>query len=184
MGKRTDRYERLRKGRKGFLTLRVQRHSPSRGGIILVAGVVFAVFVVVVFCAVVLHRQQDTGLAAAELLPQGGDIRLSAKQFQDGRAHFYRYMTASGREIRFFVIQSPDGVIRSAFDSCELCYRQRRGYRQAGQAMVCNNCRRTFPSSGINMIKGHCNPSPVERAVEGDQVLLKAPNLELGAAYF
>ena len=176
--------ERLRKRRNRFFTLRTQRRSPSRGEVVLLAGLAFVFVAVVSICVVILHRQKDTPLATAELLPPGGDVRLPAKQFQDGQAHFYRYITTNGREIRFFVIQSPDGVIRTAFDSCELCYRERRGYQQAGNAMVCNSCRRTFPLSGINMVKGDCNPSPVERAVEGDQVLLKASNLELGAAYF
>lgn len=176
--------ERLRKRRNRFLTLRTQRRRPSRGEVVLLAGLAFVFVAVVSICVLILHRREDTPLAAAELLPPGGDVRLQAKQFQDGQAHFYRYITAGGREVRFFVIETPEGVVRAAFDSCELCYRQRRGYRQVGKSMVCNSCRRMFPSSGIGVVKGDCNPSPLERAVEGDEVLLKASTLEIGAAYF
>ena len=183
MGTR-DRSERLRKRRPRFLTLRTQRRPMSRREVLLLTSVAFVFVAVVSICVVILHRQEDTSLAAAELLPPDGDVRLPAKQFEDGRAHFYRYVTAGGREVRFFVIETPDGVVRAAFDSCERCYRQRRGYRQAGHTMVCNNCRRVFPSSGIGLVKGDCNPSPVERAVEGDRVLLKTSTLELGAVYF
>ncbi len=184
MSKRTDRYQRPPTHRKRWFTLRVQRRSVSSGGVVIVAGLVFVVFVVVVICAAVLHRQKDTGITTAELLPPGGDIRLATKTFDDGQAHFYRYTTAGGREIRFFVIKTPDGVVRSSFDSCELCYKQRRGYRQAGDMLVCNACGRTFPSVRINVAHGGCNPASLEGTVEGDQVLLKAASLELGAAYF
>ena len=183
MGTRRDRSEWLRKRRPRFLTLRTRRGPMSRREVVLLASVAFVFVAAVSICVVILHRQKDTPLAIAELLPPG-DVRLPAKQFQDGQAHFYRYITAGGREVRFFVIESPDGVVRAAFDSCELCFRQRRGYRQEGSAIVCNSCRRTFPSSGIGIVKGDCNPSPFERVIEGDQVLLKASTLELGAAYF
>lgn len=184
MGKHINRYAQRRRRRKQFLTLRVQRRSRSRVGLVLVVGVACAVLVVVVICVVVLHRQANAGLSAAELLPHGGDVHLSAKHFQDGQARYYRYTVAAGREIRFFVIQTSDGVVRTAFDGCDACYRDRRGYRQAGGAMVCNSCGRTFPSAGIGVVRGGCNPSPLERVVESGQVLLKASDLARGAAYF
>lgn len=184
MSNRTDQYKRLRKRRKPFLTLRHQCGRPSRGSVVLMAGLVSVVFVAVVICAVVLHRHRHVGLATADLLPGGGDVRLLAQQFRDGQARFYRYMTTSGREVRFFVIQASDGVVHAAFDSCEFCYRQRRGYRQAGDAMVCNSCGRTFPTARINVVHGGCNPTPLERVLEGDAVQLKAASLELGTGYF
>ena len=184
MIKRMGRYERLRKRRKPFLTLRHQRGRPSRGNVVLMAGLVSVVFVAVVICAVVLHRQRHVGLATAELLPGGGDVHLLAQQFRDGQVRFYRHMTTGGREVRFFVIQASDGVIHAAFDSCEFCYRQRRGYRQAGDAMVCNSCGRTFATARINVVQGGCNPTSLDRVLEGDEVRLKAASLELGTVYF
>lgn len=113
-----------------------------------------------------------------------GDVRLDATQFNDGHARFFRYQTASGKEIRFFVIRSSDGVIRAALDTCDVCYRARKGYRQVGDAMVCNNCGKVFPSALINVSQGGCNPVPLQRTVDGTQVLLTAASLETGVAYF
>lgn len=121
---------------------------------------------------------------AAEAGPAGADVVLPASTFDDGQAQFYRYTTAEGREIRFFVMKSSDGVIRAAFDACDVCYRERRGYRQAGDAMVCNNCAKTFPSTQINVLRGGCNPAPVDRSVADGQVVLSAAALSQGAAYF
>jgi len=121
---------------------------------------------------------------AVEVLPAGKDVRLPASLFADGRAHFYRYTTSIGRDIRVFVMRSSDGVIRAAFDACDVCYRERKGYYQAGDTMICVNCGRAFHSKDINVITGGCNPAPVQRTIDGTEVLLKASDLDLGAVYF
>ena len=124
------------------------------------------------------------GVAAAELVPTGQDVAMPVSTFADGKARFYRYVTTAGREIRFFMMKSSDGVVRAAFDSCDVCFRERKGYRQAGDNMICNNCGKAFPSNRINVLQGGCNPAPIERTVEGDRVLLRAAALEQGANYF
>ena len=112
-----------------------------------------------------------------------GDVSLNAALFDDGQARFYRYATAD-EEIRFFVLKSSDGVIRAAFDTCDVCYRERKGYRQVGDAMVCNNCGRSFRSVDINVLQGGCNPVPLDRAVVDGQVVLTAKALQAGVFYF
>lgn len=184
MTKRTDQHQRPRTRRKRFFTLRVQRQSPSRGGAVIASGLGVLVPGVVVVCVVMLHRREDPAIVPAELLPQGGDVRFAAGEFKEGRARFYRYATAGGREIRFFVMRTSGGLIRTALDGCEICVKERRGYRQAGNAMVCNTCGRSFPSTRIGLVHGDCNPMTLERVVEGDQLLLKAATLKSAAAYF
>ena len=123
-------------------------------------------------------------VATTELAGTGSDVSLLAATFADGAARFYRYTTVAGREVKFFVMKSSDGVLRAAFDACDTCYRERKGYRQQGDVMVCNNCGRTFRSVDINVLQGGCNPAPLERTVAGDQLVLKAASLELGTTYF
>jgi len=129
-------------------------------------------------------RPAESGLAAAEAVPTGADVSLPVSAFADGRARFYSYVTATGRETRFFVIRSPDGVVRTAFDACDDCFRQRRGFRQVGDHLFCNACRRTVLSQHVNVLKGGCNPAPLERTVGGDYVIVQAAALEKGASYF
>lgn len=114
----------------------------------------------------------------------GADITIPASTLDDGQARFYRYTTAAGRELRLFVMKSADGVVRAAFDACDVCYRERRGYRQDGDAMVCNNCGKAFPSNRINDVQGGCNPAPIERTIANGQVVLRAAALEQGSFYF
>jgi len=130
-----------------------------------------------------------TGGAAAPAAPAatgaaGSDVAFALSDFDDGVARFYRHTTASGREIRFFVMKSSDGVVRAAFDACDVCFRERRGYRQSGDVMVCNNCGQTFRSVDINVLQGGCNPAPIDRLVQGDRLVLAAASLEQGVTYF
>lgn len=159
--------------------------APQRGGS-WIAAIVAAGFVLVSAVVYVTATRQ-----AAALPPPGeaaasvqGDVRLDVAQFDDGQARFYRHTNAANKEVRFFVLKSADGVIRAAFDTCDVCYRERKGYRQVGDTMVCNNCDRTFRSVDINVLQGGCNPVPLDRAVQGGQVVLTAAALDAGVFYF
>lgn len=114
---------------------------------------------------------------------EAGEVRLPVSAVGDGQAHYYTYKGA-GKDVNFFVIRSSDGVIRAAFDACDVCFRERKGYRQEGDLMVCNNCGQQFPSVKVNVIKGGCNPAPLERQVEGDYLVLRTADIETGAFYF
>ena len=114
---------------------------------------------------------------------EDGSVKLNAADFSDGKAKYYS-VDVSGKAIRFFVLKSSDGVIRSAFDACDVCYLAKKGYRQAGDLMICNNCGQQFPSERINIEKGGCNPSPLERQIEGESVIITRADIEKGVIYF
>ncbi len=183
MGKKkhhqADRHER----RQAFVnTHRTARRGPSWTVVLL--GAAFLVFVVTLVISSTRSPASVMARGDTETLPAGRDITLSASTFDDGRARFYRYTTSIGRDVAFFVMKSSDGVVRAAFDACDVCYRERKGYRQSGDVMICNNCGKAFRSVDINVLQGGCNPAPIERSVQADQILLKAADLGLGAAYF
>ena len=160
-------------------------NPPRRRGVSPNALIVAAA-VVLLAAVVFATRSRETGAPTADsaLLPAGQDVSFAAADFSDGQARFYRYVSAAGKEIRFFLMKSSDGVVRAAFDTCDVCFRERRGYRQSGDNMLCNNCGKAFPSRDINVVQGGCNPAPIERAVEGDRVVVRAATLEQGAFYF
>lgn len=114
---------------------------------------------------------------------ESGQVRLPLATVGDGRAHFYTFRQGD-TAIDFFVLKSRDGVIRSAFDTCDVCYKAKKGYRQEGDMMVCNNCEQTFAADKINEIKGGCNPAPLKRQVVGDSLLIAAADIARGAWYF
>lgn len=113
----------------------------------------------------------------------GGQIAIPLSQVSDGKAHYFSYK-GDGTPINFFVLKSSDGVIRAAFDACDVCYRAKKGYRQDGIDMVCNNCDMRFASDKINEVKGGCNPAPIERTMVNGQLLIAESELVAGARYF
>jgi len=117
------------------------------------------------------------------LTAEKGMVRLAEKQVNDGKVHFFTYR-AAGTNVDFFILKSRDGVIRAAFDTCDVCYREKKGYRQEGDFMVCNNCGQRFQSDLINEVKGGCNPAPLQRVVTANEVRIAAADLADGARYF
>lgn len=114
---------------------------------------------------------------------QDGMIKFESTDFSDGKAKFYRFNDQSG-PIDFFVVRSHGGVIRSAFDTCDVCYKALKGYRQEGDEMVCNNCDMRFKTDMINVVKGGCNPAPLKRQQVGKTVVIAANDIQRGAWYF
>ena len=112
-----------------------------------------------------------------------GMVRIPVETFDDYAAHYYTYLH-DNRPIEFFVLKSEDEVVRAAFNACDVCYRSLKGYSQDGQVMVCNNCGSQFPSNQINIVRGGCNPSPLERSVEDEYLVINADDIILGADYF
>ena len=75
-------------------------------------------------------------------------------------------------------------MIRAAFDACDVCWPEGKGYVQDGTAMVCRNCGRRFESVMVNEVQGGCNPAPLERTIQGDQVVILEEDLKKGQTYF
>jgi len=74
--------------------------------------------------AVLLIGAAFFGLVAkAEGAPPSPSPMVSypVKNFEDGKARFYEYKAERNLTIKYFIIQSSDGVIRAAFDACEVC---------------------------------------------------------------
>jgi uncharacterized membrane protein len=110
-------------------------------------------------------------------------IRWPLTTFDDGKAHYYSFIDG-GKSIDFFVLKSSDGVVRAAFDACDVCFAAHKGYRQQGDLMICNNCGQQFPSVKINEVRGGCNPGPLERTVEGTDLVIRSTDIIAGNVYF
>lgn len=114
---------------------------------------------------------------------ENGTVAIPLAQVSDGQAHFFSFRHGDAA-VDFFVLKSRDGVVRAAFDACDVCYHARKGYRQEGDVMVCNNCNQQFRSDLINEVKGGCNPAPLGRNIVDGRLLIAAADLEQGAKYF
>lgn len=154
----------------------VVMETPKKGerGKVIGIGVILAV---AAFAGVIVFSGRGSPFKAVEA--EAGIVRIPLAEVQDGVAHYYTY-----KGINFFVLQSSDGVIRAAFDACDVCFREKKGYRQEGDFMVCNNCGQRFPSAKINVLRGGCNPAPLDRQVQGQYLTVKVSDIERGRIYF
>lgn len=115
--------------------------------------------------------------------PQGDTVRIKAADISE-KARFYAFKDG-GTEIRFFVVKSSDGIARAAFDACDVCWREGKGYRQEGASMICENCRMAFNTARINEVRGGCNPHPLVRTTDGNgDLLIRVADIREGARFF
>ncbi len=112
------------------------------------------------------------------------EIAYHLSLFADGKARHFEHKTADGLAIRYFILKSTDGIVRVAFDACDVCWPENKGYTQDGGVMVCNNCGRRFDSVMINEVQGGCNPAPLKRAIQDDRLVLLIQDIEQGQRYF
>jgi uncharacterized membrane protein len=121
---------------------------------------------------------------SSDPVARAGEIKHPLRLFGDGKARHFQFETEDGLTIKYFVLKSSDGVVRAAFDACDVCWKSGKGYTQAGDYMICRNCGRRFASVKINEVKGGCNPAPLRRSVVGDQLVIQVGDILTGRQYF
>jgi uncharacterized membrane protein len=175
-----------------------KKKAPGGASPIVLVGGLVIVLAIIAGAVYVLTRSNPAANAAAsqpvraatsghstypQVVAENGAVRFPAATFDDYLAHHYTYMH-DGQPIEFFVLKSEDGVVRAAFNACDVCFQSLRGYIQDGSEMICNNCGRRFPADQINVVRGGCNPSPLDRALEGDSLVIQAEDIVDGLRYF
>jgi uncharacterized membrane protein len=67
-----------------------------------------------------------------------------------------------GTRLEVLAVKAPDGTIRTAFNTCQVCYGSGRGfYKQQGTVLVCQNCGNRYRMSQVEIRSGGCNPVPI-----------------------
>lgn len=76
-------------------------------------------------------------------------------------AKFYPY-ESEGIKMEVLAVKASDGTIRTALNTCQVCYPTGRGYYiQEGDELVCQNCGNRFQLDMIEVVRDGCNPVPV-----------------------
>lgn len=131
----------------------------------------------------ILKKSPAETAKAAGVVETADHAKIPLKSLDSGKALFLTN-TLNGRHVYYFALKSSDGQYRAALDTCDVCFRANRGYRQEGDLMVCNQCGQAFPSVKINEVKGGCNPVPLARKVEGSYLVIKKSDIAAGKDYF
>lgn len=117
------------------------------------------------------------------ITPQNGFLKIPVNEINDGKAHFFKVKADDGVMVTFFTLRSSDGVIRAAIDACDVCYKAGKGYVQSGDFMICENCGQRFASNRINEVKGGCNPAPLNRVVQGENLVISMKDITANSWY-
>ena len=156
----------------------------NRLPVLLVSGLAVLVIAAAAFF---VTRNNGGETVAADLSKtdvSATSITYPVELFADGKARHFRHKADDAITIQYFILKSSDGVIRAAFDACDVCWPAGKGYQQSGDVMVCRNCGRKFASVMVNEVKGGCNPAPLNRKVEDGKVVLQINDILSGKQYF
>jgi hypothetical protein len=112
------------------------------------------------------------------------DIHLALSALT-ASAQFFDYQAPTAT-VRYFAVLDGAGAPHVAFDACDVCYGAKKGYRQDGDEMVCNNCGNRFPitSLGTENQTGGCWPGYLQAEITAHYVSIAPATLEAGSWYF
>jgi uncharacterized membrane protein len=114
------------------------------------------------------------------------DIVISVREIS-ANAKFFPALI-DGTRIEVFAVKAPDGTIRTAFNTCQVCYGSGKGYyKQIGSVMVCQNCGNRFPLNKIEVQSGGCNPVPIfpdNKVVTADTITIPLEYLRKAKVIF
>lgn len=117
---------------------------------------------------------------------QGGDILINKSEITS-TAKFYKYKSGNVN-MEVMAVKATDGSIRTALNTCQICYDSGRGYyTQQGSYMVCKNCGNKFNLDQIEKIKGGCNPVPIlaeDKTETVDTITISSTYLDTQKSFF
>ena len=119
--------------------------------------------------------------------PTSGFGIVIIKKNITSKATFIPYKV-NGLEMEIITVKASDGTIRTALNTCQVCYRSGRGYyKQVNDEFVCQNCGNRFKVDQVEKIRGGCNPVPIlegDKTDRGDTIGISKAYLESVAPYF
>ncbi len=163
---------------------------------ILVAVVLIAGMFVLGGCSLPAGKPAQSGTAAAsvpaaeigkpEPSAAAQDLLIPVAGITDQPA-FYPY-TANGRDMEILAVTASDGTVRTAFNTCQVCYGSGRGYYKVdGEELVCQNCGNRFGFDQVALKQGGCNPVPIaeeDRSEVDGNIVISASYLNTASVLF
>lgn len=140
------------------------RANPRRkkGGWLPIAAAAILVAAVAVTQVFSPGEGQGGGPASPEsqVISNGESLVIPVSEISD-TARFYP-VKVDGTQMEVIAVKDSEGNIRTAFNTCQICYSSGRGYYvQDGKVLVCQNCGNRFTVDQIEIESGGCNPWPI-----------------------
>lgn len=109
-----------------------------------------------------------SGSGSETAVSQSGTNKIEEGEFLEipisavtEKASFYT-AEVEDTELEVIAIRDKAGTIRTALNTCQVCYDSGRGYyKQSGDYLICQNCGNKFTAEQVETESGGCNPWPI-----------------------
>lgn len=119
-------------------------------------------------------------------ISSGDSLTIPVEELTE-KVSFYP-VNVDGTEMEVMAVKTSDGTIRTAFNTCQICYDSGNGYyKQEGDKLVCQNCGNSFTMDQVGETAGGCNPWPIQesdRTLADDEIQISYDFLKDSADIF
>jgi len=132
----------------------------KRKNMVLAAIIVFALGITTYSVFFTGGDGSETASSVQSVTNESGDMEIQISDIT-ADASFYAYDELESK-MEVIAVKASDGTIRTAFNTCQVCYSSGKGYYvQEGDQLVCQNCGNTFSMDDVEVTRGGCNPVPI-----------------------
>ncbi len=140
-----------------------QNNTPKKYKKIHPVVFIISALVVIIIVAVLINNNwagKSTAGKTGDPIAKNSDLTIQVSQLSETVQFFPIEM--NGTKLEVLAVKAPDGSIRTAFNTCQVCYGSGKGYYvQVGSVLVCQNCGNRFRRDQVEVTKGGCNPVPI-----------------------
>jgi len=160
-------------GKSGMANKKLQEAQKAKKKTFAIVGVIAVLIIGFVVIRFGLSGADATGT-------ESGDLKILKSEVSE-IAKFYPYK-AGRTYMEVLAVKASDGSIRTAFNTCQVCFSSGRGYyKQQGDELVCQNCGNRFQLDQVEKIRGGCNPVPItkeNKTEDGEYIIIPQAFLE------
>lgn len=170
--------------------MELQRRKRKAKSILIVSVMLIVVLSMIIYIAMSMNGNENIQKSGPNEINQNSEpeqespdqskseYRISLSEIGNS-PEFYSY-DVKGVQVRFFAVKDSEGEVHVAFDACDICYYEKKGYRKSGNNMQCINCGNQYliVSLGTENVAGGCWPSYLPMKIEGEDVVIQYSDLE------
>ncbi len=110
-------------------------------------------------------------------------VRIPLAAVQDDGTQFYTFRRGR-KNINFLVRTDRTGTLQVSLDACYTCSKYRKGFRVAGEEIICSHCGTRFSLPDPTWRLGGCTPIDLPHRVTERFLTLQVSDLEKTARLF
>ena len=149
---------------KTIKSKKVNKNNQNQTKIKWIVPIIGILIVAIAIALLTNNRTADSNTAEEKVdsvkITVNEDLKITKSDIS-GDVKFYPYQSGE-TYMEVLAVKATDGTIRTALNTCQVCYDSGRGYYvQQGDRVICQNCGNEFRIDNIERVKNGCNPIPI-----------------------